>query len=443
MILNYKTILGSILFLTFNLIISQNQDINLTGNGNDIFNGGTNSPSLANHTDFGDVEVGSMSQITYTIQNTKSGGSPKNNKLTVSGISISGTNASDFVVSGISLPAVINRSNSTNFVITFSATLLGSETASVSITSDDPDENPYTFNISGNGVEAGNEPSLTLTNTYPLSVLEPSGLAYDKVNNELFTVSDNSNLIYRLSLTGAVQQTYGYQGNDLEGVSMYTTNKLLIAEEGNRELIEYDYVINDGTSITHAMNTNSPIDGGAANDGIEGVTYDSVNDTFYFLIEKNIGGLYVADASFSVTNEYQDPLVHGGDYSGSYYVEETGFLWLASDQTSTIYKCNTDGTVVNTFPVTTAGGGAINKLEGIAIDHANQLLYAVSDAGQELYVFTINNDSGNNSLEITAVQDTFPTLDGINGETTTSSVLDNDTFDNLPATLAEISLSSF
>ena len=436
-----KIILFCIFIVTSFGVFSQSQDINLTENGNDIFNGGTNSPSLTNGTDFGDVEITSIFQTTFTIENTISGGSPKNNKLTVSNISISGANAADFVVSGISLPAEINRSGETTFIITFSATILGSETASVSIASDDPDENPYTFNISGTGVEVGLEPSLTLTNTYALSVLEPSGLAYDKINNELFTVSDNTNLIYKISTTGVIQQTLSYSGNDLEGVSMYSGNKILVAEEGNREIIEYDYAVDDGTFTTHAMNTNSPIDGGVANDGIEGVTYDGVNDKLYFLIEKNNGGLYVANGSFSITNEYEDPLAHGGDYSGSHYVEETGFLWLASDQTSTIYKCNTDGTVVQSFPITTAGGAPIDKLEGIAIDYVNQLLYAVSDLGQELYVFAIN-DPSIDPPTIVALEDTFPTLDGINGETTTSSVLDNDTLHDLPATLAEVSLSA-
>ncbi len=431
-----KIIVPAFLLFFFQIGFSQDQDINLTGNGNDIFNGGTNSPSLNNNTAFGDVEANSNSQITFTIQNTKSGGSPHNNKLTVNNITISGSNASDFVVSGISFPTVINRSNSTTFIITFSPTLLSEEIASVSISSDDPDENPYAFNLSGTGIEAGTNPSLTLTNTYPLSVLEPSGLAFDKATNQLITVSDNSNLIYRISLTGAVLQTYGYTGDDLEGVSMYTPNKFLVAEERLREIIEYDYVNN--TYITHAMTYNNTTLNDA-NSGIEGVTYNPTTGGFYFLNEKNPGALIEANSNFTVTNEY--PLNYAGDYSGSYYVEETGFLWLASDQESTIYKCNTDGTVVNTFPVTTAGGTTIDKLEGIAIDHANQLLYAVSDLGQELYVFEIN-DPTIDPPTIIALGDTFPTLDGVSGETTSSSVLDNDTLHNLPATLAEVSLSA-
>lgn len=431
-----KIIILVFLFLSFQIGFSQNQDINLTGNGTDIFNGGTNSPSLNNDTDFGEVELNSISQVILTIENTHHGGNPNNNKLTVNSINVSGPNASDFVISGISFPKLINRNNSTTFIITFTANVFGNETSSVIISSDDPDENPYTFNLSGTGVEAGTNPSLTLTNTYPLSVLEPSGLAYDKANSQLFTVSDNTAQVYRLSLTGVELETYAITGIDFEGVTMFTPGKLLIAEERDREIIEYDYINN--ISTTHSMiYTNTDL--GDVNSGIEGVTYDQSTETIYFLNEKSPGALIEANSSFDVTNEY--PLSYAGDYSGSCFVDETGFLWLASDQESTIYKCNTDGTVVNTFPVTTAGGSAINKLEGIAIDHANQLLYAVSDAGQELYVFAIN-DPTIDPPTIIAVEDTFSILDGINGETTISSVLDNDVLHDLPATLAEVSLSA-
>ncbi len=390
-----------LVFLSFQLGLAQNQDINLIGNGNDIYNGGTNSPDINNNTNFGDIVLLSASEITFTLENTHSGGSPRNNKLSVSDIILSGSNASEFVVSGISLPKSINRNSSSTFKITFTPTTLGSKTALISILSDDPDENPYTFNIKGTGVDVGNEPSLTLLNTHPLTVLEPSGLAFNRATNELFTVSDNTGFVYRISNTGTTLQTLNYVGSDLEGVSMYTTNKILIAVEGSRELIEYDYVVDNSASFTsHVMNyTNTDLSATGDNSRIEGVTYDDANNEIYFLNEKNPGALIKADGSFNVINEYPDPLAHGGDYSGSAYVKETGELWLASDQNSTIYKCNTNGTIIQSFPVTTSGGNPINKLEGIAIDYNNQLLYAVSDGGQELYIFKINDPGGSTDTE--------------------------------------------
>lgn len=227
--------------------------------------------------------------------------------------------------------------------------------------------------------------TLTLTNTYYIGndVAEPSGLAFDKVNNQLFTVSDDDN-IYRLSVTGNLLQTYNYNG-DLEGVSMYNTpNTILVAIEDTHQIFEYNFVTSSVVA-THMMNYSNM---GSGNNGIEGVTYNPTTEEIYFLNEKNPGALIVANNNFNVTNEY--PLSFAGDYSASYYVEETGVLWLGSDNSSTIYKCNTNGTVIETIPVT-LNGNDLEKLEGIAIDHVNQILYAVTDSGQELLVYDIND----------------------------------------------------
>jgi len=376
---NFRIIVAILCLIAINnLSFSQNQDINIPESGN-----------------FGNVALNTPGLFTFTIENTHSGGNPSNNQLNISSINVSGTHASEFVVSGISLPVTINRSNSTTFTVTFTPTASGNRSASLSIVSNDPDENPYIFNLSGYG--DATLISLNLLNTYPLTVPEPSGLAFNAATNELFTVSDNTGFVYKISTTGTTLQTLNYAGSDLEGVSMYTTNKILIAVEGSRELIEYDYVVDNGASFTsHVMNyTNTDLSTGGDNSRIEGVTYDDANNEIYFLNEKNPGALIKADGSFNVINEYPDPLAHGGDYSGSAYVKETGELWLASDQTSTIYKCNTNGTIIQTFPVTQSGGAPIDKLEGIAIDYNNQILYAVSDAGQNLFVFEINNPTLN------------------------------------------------
>ena len=415
---SFKSPLFIILLFNFYFCFSQNQDINVPESGN-----------------LGSIALGSSASFQFTIENTFSGGNPKFNKLIVSSIAVTGTDASDFTVSGISLPTTINRSSRVTFNLTFTPSSAGSKSAQLSITSDDSDENPYLVDLTGSGDASASY--LTLLATYPINVLEPSGLAFDKTNNRLFTVSDNTGQVMILSTNGTVIQTLAYAGSDLEGVSMYKNNKILIAVEGTMDLVEYDYV-NDVTVATHSMNyQNYSTD---SNSRIEGVTYDSANDEIYFVSEKNPGLLLKADGNFNVVNEYVEPLNHGGDYSATYYVEETGNLWIASDQTSTIYKCTTNGTIIDQYPVTTSIGATIDKLEGIAIDYSNQLIYGVSDGGQELYVFGIDGATLPESTPIEAVLDTFPTLDGINGETTSISVLDNDTFNNLPATLAEVSL---
>jgi len=227
---------------------------------------------------------------------------------------------------------------------------------------------------------------LTLINSYDIDdVGEPSGLSYDKVNNQLFSVSDSDD-IFRLSTKGKVLDTYDFSA-DLEGVTNYNiANTLLIAIEDTYELIEYNYITKEST--THKMDYDNQDDPGS---GIEGVTYNPTNGEIYFLNEKDPAALIVANSNFNVTNEYR--LTFSGDLSASSYVEETGFLWLGSDEESTIYKCNTQGNVFETFTMEDSDGDLLDKLEGIAVDYDNQLLYVITDGDAKLYVYQIDVES--------------------------------------------------
>jgi len=229
--------------------------------------------------------------------------------------------------------------------------------------------------------------TLSLLDSYYIGniVSEPSGLAFDKVNNQLFAVSDADN-IYRLSTTGSLLESYNFSGN-LEGVSIYNApNTLLVAVENTFQLIEFNYVT--GATTPHTMDYNNM---GNIN-GIEGVTYNPGTGDIYFLNEKSPGALIVANSDFNVTNEYI--LNFAGDYSASYFVEETGVLWLGSDESSSVYKCNLEGSVIESISIS-ANGLPLLKFEGLAIDHENQLLYALTDGGQELLVYEITDPTLN------------------------------------------------
>lgn len=123
-------------------------EINIMGNGVTITDGDT-TPDVADDTDFGNVATVLGTQThTFTIQNTGTA----NLNLTGSSpyVTISGTNAADFSVTAIpSTP--IGASGSTTFQITFDPSANGLRTASISIANDDSNENPYNFDIQGNG----------------------------------------------------------------------------------------------------------------------------------------------------------------------------------------------------------------------------------------------------------------------------------------------------
>lgn len=126
-------------------------EIDIKGNNVSIASGST-SPSLANHTDFGSTAVAGGTVVrTFKILNTGS----DTLKLTGSSpfVTISGTHASDFTLT-TTPAAIILAGDSTSFQITFDPSATGLRTAAISIANNDSDENPYTFNIQGTGVNS-------------------------------------------------------------------------------------------------------------------------------------------------------------------------------------------------------------------------------------------------------------------------------------------------
>ena len=127
-------------------IASLAPEINLQGNSVSIADG-DNTPSLADHTDFGSQDFNTGSVVrTFTIQNTGSGtlnltGTPR--------VAISGS--SDFTVTTQPSAATIAGSSSLTFQVTFDPSSAATVTASVSINNNDSDEAVYNFDISGTG----------------------------------------------------------------------------------------------------------------------------------------------------------------------------------------------------------------------------------------------------------------------------------------------------
>lgn len=128
-------------------VVSQDNDIseiNIKGNGISITNGDS-TPSVIDSTNFGTVEINTISTKIFTIENLGSvelqlTGTPK--------VVITGINSDDYsiLVQPIS-PVFI--SEFTTFKIVFEPQSSGIKTATVSIANNDVDEPIYTFNIQG------------------------------------------------------------------------------------------------------------------------------------------------------------------------------------------------------------------------------------------------------------------------------------------------------
>ncbi len=108
---------------------------------------GDNTPARADGTDFGPVHV-SGAFVDHTFQITNSGGG----SLTISSVTTSGTHAADFSV--LSFPTTVSGNSSSNLVIRFDPSALGTRTATITIANDDADEASYDFVVQGTGVAA-------------------------------------------------------------------------------------------------------------------------------------------------------------------------------------------------------------------------------------------------------------------------------------------------
>lgn len=121
--------------------------IEVLGNGSVIVDGDS-SPELGDGSDFGTVHVGDAGTAqTFVVRNV--GDAP----LALIGpfpVTFSGVEATEFSVSGAPA-ATIPAGDSTTLTVTFTPLAPGLRTATVSIASDDPDHNPYTFAIQGTG----------------------------------------------------------------------------------------------------------------------------------------------------------------------------------------------------------------------------------------------------------------------------------------------------
>jgi hypothetical protein len=116
--------------------------LQVTGMGHPISSGSTVA-SWGTDTDFGGSDMMKKVSNAFTLANV--GNAP----LNITGmVSVGGANAGDFVVD-TPPPASIAPGGTASLGISFTPTAVGVRTATIQITSDDPDQSPYSFTVSG------------------------------------------------------------------------------------------------------------------------------------------------------------------------------------------------------------------------------------------------------------------------------------------------------
>ncbi len=210
---------------------------------------------------------------------------------------------------------------------------------------------------------------------YSTEVSEPSGLTLGRNGKCLWTVSDNTNHVYKISLEGKVLKELSYNGDDLEGIVYDKRDgSLWVVEEQLRQIVHID---TNGAELGRFDVTNLE---GSGNSGLEGICLDN-NFSFYVLNEKKPRLWAKLDSSFKAVIIKKIEFTE--DLSGICSDTEVNKFWLVSDQSKMLFLWSPETGVLKSakldFP----------KAEGIAIDFENGIVYIVSDETGKLYVFKL------------------------------------------------------
>ncbi len=170
-------------------------EIEVTGNSQDI-QSGDNTPRTEDNTDYGQVVIGTSTLKTFKVSNT--GSSSLSVRATIN--PVSPATARNFNING-SPSFVVPPNGSRDVTIDIRPDKAGVVRGTVSLATNDPDENPFTFTIQGTGVlppttttiTGVNPPSpTTVGQDYTVSVkVAPSGSATGTPSGTV-TVSDGS-----------------------------------------------------------------------------------------------------------------------------------------------------------------------------------------------------------------------------------------------------------
>ncbi len=167
---------------------NSNPEVSVQGNSQNIIKGDMTPNSLDN-TDFGNIATDSNITKTFVIQNAGPA------SLAVSGITISGTNASEFTMVGApTFPLNIASGGSQTITVKFAPTAVGLRTAKITIASNDFDEKSYDFAVQGVGLNPNtsgidNMPSADFAKLFPNPTSDMATVAMTLSKSEKVSVA--------------------------------------------------------------------------------------------------------------------------------------------------------------------------------------------------------------------------------------------------------------
>jgi len=242
---------------------------------------------------------------------------------------------------------------------------------------------------------------------------EPSGLALSREGDALWTVSDDTKSIFKLSLEGELLNDQAFKIGDegLEGVTVDpATGDLLVIKEEAYEILKIDPT-SEETVSRHLLSdmagfesVQQHLSDDVDNDGLEGITFNQDTESFFLLKEREPGliieiskdlGSILSVHVLNAANGFADDNVDADeiDFSGIQYDPTRSSFWIVSDRAKRLFLYDLErGQVIQSAALGYEKDGEfreIKKAEGVAVDAQHNRLYVVSDAEARLYVFDL------------------------------------------------------
>jgi uncharacterized protein YjiK len=221
-------------------------------------------------------------------------------------------------------------------------------------------------------------------------LFEPSGLALSLDKSALWTISDDTNKVFKLDLQGRVDQSLDISESGLEGIALDATGEFLFTvKEENNEILKIKIdagIVIEKKSLGSMENYGSIAeyfaDDRTENKGLEGITWNDKTGTI-FVLKEGLPGLLIeisADSKvirshkllnkeqgFESTNLDDDRI----DFSGICYDHSRDSFWIVSDKARRLflYELLIDKVTQNiVLSDSLDDGNRIKKAEGVAFD---------------------------------------------------------------------------
>lgn len=244
------------------------------------------------------------------------------------------------------------------------------------------------------------------TNDLPVVTVDTSDVIFNPLTNTLFFVRNTvgTETIYEHNLDGTNNRTIALHGfNDTEGITWMYGTTYAVSQEAITDPVIIIFSMDNatttvdrasiGTVITPTMTIN-------ANNGMEGISYDPLNDWFYVAVEKqaaggNGGRVFQVEMDNTTTEltALGTALLSAGynDLASIYYDRVSGHLFLMAEEQNTVIEATTGGTIITTRAVDT---GIFTQPEGLSFSPDGSSMFIAGEA-DDYQRLTKTNKVGN------------------------------------------------